>query len=112
MFRLLADKLAAAAGRRAKRDPLVAASGYIVNTSDFDKEMVVSVTAQFGIDIVMVLDNERMYVQTNSPQPPPPHPLRFFKKKLEDPGGEPRIPVSAAPHQCPLGVGSKLPFVC
>jgi len=61
LFTLLVDKLAKAATRRAERDPVVASSGYIVNTSDLDKDMVMSVAAQFEIDVVMVLDNERMY---------------------------------------------------
>lgn len=59
LFALLVDKVAKAAARRAERDPIVAASGYVVNTSDLDKDMVVSVAAQFEIDVVLVLDNER-----------------------------------------------------
>ena len=83
LFALLVDKLAKAAARRAERDPIVAASGYVVNTADLDKDMVVSVAAQFEIDVVVVLDNERTS-RTYIPRIP----LKKKGKKRRKRGGE------------------------
>jgi hypothetical protein len=46
---------------RVDRDKEVREAGYIINTADIDKETVVYIQKAFAVDIILVVDNERMF---------------------------------------------------
>lgn len=61
LFHLLVSRMAAVCEQRVEQDPVIKSSGHIINCPELDKATTMHAQAELKADVLVVIDNERLY---------------------------------------------------